>query len=42
MEAILRPLGFHRDNPNEYSECPRCKEWEYQDSYCKSCGYSVD
>lgn len=42
MKKLLKLLGFHLDNPNEYTECPRCKEWAYQDSHCNECGYSRD
>ena len=42
MRKLLQVFGFYRDNPNEYSECPKCGEWTYQDGYCKKCGYERD
>jgi len=35
-------MKFHLNHPNNYSPCPHCGEWEYENSYCNACGYSVD
>lgn len=42
MRKLLDKVLSWMDNPNEYSECPKCKEWEWQNSNCNACGYYED